>query len=143
MSAVRVGVQRLAGVPLPGRQTPGSAGFDLCAAGPVTVPAHGFALVPTGLVLELPPGVEAQVRARSGLAAHHGIGILNGPGTIDSDYRGEVKVILFNASDRDYAVRPGDRVAQLVFARALDVTLVDAAAVSPTARGSGGFGHTG
>lgn len=143
MKNTRVRVKRLGNVDLPARQTPGSAGFDLSSAGRCTVPAHGYALVPTGIAIEMPTGVEAQVRPRSGLAATRGIGILNSPGTIDSDYRGEIKVILFNMSEQDLDVGPGDRIAQLVFSRAADVTIVEAAELSDTRRGTGGFGHTG
>ncbi len=140
---MRVKVKRLADVPLPCRQTGGSAGFDLCAAEDTTIAAHGFASVGTGLALELPERAEAQVRPRSGLAAKHGIGVLNSPGTIDSDYRGEVRVILFNASERDYAVHRGDRIAQLVFSMLADVELIQVDSLSQTSRGPGGFGHTG
>ena len=138
-----VRIRRLGDVPLPCRQTEGSAGFDLCAAEGATIAAHGFGSVGTGLALEIPEKTEAQVRPRSGLAAKHGIGVLNSPGTIDSDYRGEVKVILFNTSDRDYRVRRGDRIAQLVFSLLADVELVEAESLSETGRGPGGFGHTG
>ena len=138
-----VRIRRLGDVTLPCRQTEGSAGFDLCAAEDATIAAHGFGSVGTGLALEIPEKTEAQVRPRSGLAAKHGIGVLNSPGTIDSDYRGEVKVILFNTSDRDYRVRRGDRIAQLVFSLLADVELVEAESLSETGRGPGGFGHTG
>jgi dUTP pyrophosphatase len=140
---VKIKVKRLAAVPLPGRQTQGAAGFDLQAAEAAVIPAHGFASVGTGLAVELPPGTEGQVRPRSGLAAKHGVGVLNSPGTIDPDYRGEVRVVLFNASERDYAVNTGDRIAQLVFSVLADVELVEADSLSPTDRGPGGFGHTG
>jgi len=138
-----VRVRRLSDVPLPRRQTEGSAGFDLCAAEDATIAAHGFSSVGTGLAVETPKGTEAQVRPRSGLAAKHGIGVLNSPGTIDSDYRGEIRVILLNASDQDYRVRRGDRIAQLVFSLLADVELVEADSLSETERGPGGFGHTG
>lgn len=141
--AVKVKLRRLADVPLPSRQTEGSAGFDLCAAEEVVIPAHGFASVGTGLAVECPDRTEAQVRPRSGLAAKHGIGVLNSPGTIDSDYRGEIRVILFNTSDRDYQVRRGDRIAQLVFSVLTDVELTETDSLSETERGPGGFGHTG
>jgi len=140
---MKVKVKRLAQVPLPCRQTQGSAGFDLCAAEAATIPAHGFSSVSTGLAIEIPTNAEAQVRPRSGLAAKHGIGVLNSPGTIDSDYRGEIKVVLFNASDIDFRVRRGDRIAQLVFSVLADVELVEADSLSDTGRGPGGFGHTG
>jgi len=138
-----VRIRRLSDVPLPCRQTEGSAGFDLCAAEDTTIPAHGFGSVGTGLALEIPKKTEAQVRPRSGLAAKHGIGVLNSPGTIDSDYRGEIRVILFNTSDQDYRVRRGDRIAQLVFSLLADVELVETDSLSETGRGPGGFGHTG
>jgi dUTP pyrophosphatase len=140
---VKVKIKRLADVPLPCRQTEGAAGFDLCASGPALIPAHGFGSVGTGIAIELPERAEAQVRPRSGLAAKHGIGVLNSPGTIDADYRGEIRVILFNASDRDYAIKPGDRVAQIVFSIPAEVDLVESDSLSDTARGPGGFGHTG
>ena len=138
-----VRVKRLGDVPLPCRQTEGSAGFDLCAAEDATIAAHGFGSVATGLAVEIPQRAEAQVRPRSGLAAKHGIGVLNSPGTIDSDYRGEIKVILFNTSNQDYRVCRGDRIAQLVFSLHTDVEMVEADTLSETGRGPGGFGHTG
>ncbi len=143
MKSVAVLVRRLGPVALPARQTSGSAGFDLAAAGDVAIKARAFAAVPTGLAVEMPPGIEAQVRPRSGLAARHGIGILNSPGTIDSDYRGEIEVILFNFSDKDFRIRKGDRIAQLVFSRIVDVDIRETELLSETNRGPGGFGHTG
>jgi len=140
---MKVKIQRLADVPLPCSHTRGSAGFDLCAAEETAIPAHGFGSVGTGLALELPERTEAQVRPRSGLAAKHGIGVLNSPGTIDSDYRGEIRVVLFNTSDRDYKVQRGDRIAQIVFSVLTDVDLVETDSLSETDRGPGGFGHTG
>ena len=140
---MKVKIRRLADVPLPCRQTQGSAGFDLCAAEEITIPAHGFGSVGTAIAIELPEKTEAQVRPRSGLAAKHGIGVLNSPGTIDSDYRGEIRVILFNTSDRDFPVRRGDRIAQLIFTTLADVELLEADSLSETRRGAGGFGHTG
>ena len=140
---MKVKVKRLRDVPLPCRQTQGSSGFDLCAAEDATIPAHGFASVGTGLAIELPNRTEAQVRPRSGLAAKHGIGILNSPGTIDADYRGEIKIVLFNMSDENHQVRSGDRIAQLVFSVVTEVELVETDGLSETGRGAGGFGHTG
>lgn len=128
---------------LPRRHTDGSAGFDLSSAADAVVPAHGFVTIPAGVALEMPSDIEAQVRPRSGLAARHGIGILNSPGTIDSDYRGEVKVILFNTGSVDFAVHRGDRIAQLVFSRLTAVELVEVDEISDSERGTGGFGHTG
>lgn len=132
-------------VPLPSYATAGSAGMDVCAAvGPELVIAPGqTVLVPTGFRIELPQGHEAQVRPRSGLAAKHGIGILNSPGTIDSDYRGEVKVILTNFGQTPFTVRRGDRIAQMVVTRYERVEWTEVASLDDTARGEGGFGHTG
>jgi dUTP pyrophosphatase len=140
---MKIKIKRLTDVLLPCRHTEGSAGFDLCAAEDATIAAHGFGSVGTGLALELPERTEAQVRPRSGLAAKHGIGVLNSPGTIDSDYRGEIRVILFNASDRNHKIQRGDRIAQLVFSALADVELVETDSLSQTGRGPGGFGHTG
>jgi dUTP pyrophosphatase len=140
---VKVKIRRLADVSLPSRQTQGSAGLDLCSAEEAVIPAHGFASVNTGVAIELPEGTEAQVRPRSGLAAKHGIGLLNSPGTIDSDYRGQIRIVLFNASDHDYRIRRSDRIAQLVFGVLTDVELEETDSLSETSRGPGGFGHTG
>ena len=143
MKPARVKVRLLEGGTMPRRQTPGSAGFDLAASTDATIEPGGYGLVPTGIALEMPAGFEAQVRPRSGLAARHGIGILNSPGTVDSDYRGEVKVILFNVSREPFRVRRGDRIAQLVFSEVRDVELEQTSDLSPSPRGDGGFGHTG
>jgi dUTP pyrophosphatase len=146
--APRVKVVRLPhaeGLPLPARQSAGAAGLDLLAAveAPLVLRPGRRALVPTGLILELPAGFEAQVRPRSGLALRHGITVLNSPGTIDSDYRGEVHVILVNLGDRPFTVARGERIAQIVVARCERVTLVEVAAPAPTRRGRSGFGSTG
>lgn len=127
------------------RMTEGSSGFDIRAAcaSTVVVPPGAVALVPGGFSLSMPRGFEAQVRPRSGLALRERIGLLNAPGTIDSDYRGEVGVVLFNFGDRDYTVRRGDRIAQLVFVALPRVELVEETELDGTDRGSGGFGHTG
>jgi dUTP pyrophosphatase len=145
---VRVRVRRLPhaeGLPLPRYATPGSAGLDLLAAVPSeqVVAPGARALVPTGLCVALPSGYEAQVRPRSGLALHHGILLPNAPGTIDSDYRGEVCVIVWNTGTEPFAVRRGDRIAQLVVAPVASVHLEAVAALDATPRGAGGFGHTG
>ena len=140
--ALRIRIRRLRETPLPIRKTAGAAGFDIHAAEDTTIAAGGFGTVRTGIALEMPEGAEAQVRPRSGLAARHGIGVLNSPGTIDSDYRGEVRVVLFNISGRDHLVRRGDRIAQLVFSALAEVELVEAGSLSSTGRGTGGFGHT-
>lgn len=145
---MKVRVTRLAAagdLPLPCPASPGSSGCDLRAAveADLTIDPGERALVPTGLVLEIPPGCEGQVRPRSGLALRHGIGVLNAPGTIDSDYRGEVGVILINLGREPFVVRRGDRIAQLVFARLEAVEWEEAAGWEESDRGTGGFGSTG
>ncbi|MCX7924726.1 MAG: dUTP diphosphatase [Fimbriimonadales bacterium] len=132
-------------LPLPSYQTDGSAGVDLYAAvkEPLTLQPGERALVPTGIRIALPPGYEAQVRPRSGLAIRHGIGMVNAPGTIDSDYRGEVCVILINWGQEPFTIRRGERIAQLVIAPVMRVEWEQVNELPPTARGDGGFGHTG
>jgi dUTP pyrophosphatase len=122
-----------------------AAGFDLSAALPqdIIIPPGGRYCVPTGIAIALPAGYEAQIRPRSGLAAGHGIGILNSPGTVDSDYRGEIKVILFNASDSDFVVTDGMRIAQMVISAVAESSLEETAELDATDRDEGGFGHTG
>lgn len=131
--------------PLPAYATPQSAGVDLKAAleEPVTLAPMGRAIVPTGLYLEIPAGYEAQVRPRSGLAAKRGITVLNAPGTIDADYRGEVGVILVNLSSEHFVIEPGERIAQMVFAAVERVEWVEAETLEESERGTGGFGSTG
>jgi dUTP pyrophosphatase len=135
------------GLALPTYQSALAAGLDLLAAVPEDVPvilAPGkFALIPTGLTIALPPGFEAQLRPRSGLAARHGVTVLNTPGTVDADYRGEIRVLLINHADTTFAVRRGERIAQMVIAPIVRAQLVPAASLSSTDRGSGGFGSTG
>ena len=148
MTAVRLRFRRLpsaVGLPAPSPASPGSAGCDLRAAlGEELVLQPGArAAVPTGLVVEIPPGWEGQVRPRSGLALRHGVTLPNAPGTIDSDYRGEVQVLLQNLGDAPFTVRRGDRIAQLVLARVEAVEWVEAEELSETGRGEGGFGSTG
>ncbi len=130
---------------LPAYATEGSAGMDLCAAveGEFVLHAGETALVPTGFAIALPQGYEAQVRPRSGLAIKHRIGVMNAPGTIDSDYRGEVKVILTNFGASDFVIKRGDRIAQMVVAPYVRTQWVESASLDETKRGSGGFGHTG
>lgn len=137
--------RNVADLPLPRYATEGSAGMDICAAveGEVVIAPGETALIPSGFSIELPVGFEAQVRPRSGLAAKHGIGILNSPGTIDSDYRGEVKIILTNFSSKPFTVRRGDRIAQMVIHRYAHVDWQEVAELNSTERGEGGFGHTG
>jgi dUTP pyrophosphatase len=132
---------------LPAYQSDHAAGLDLLAAVPedapvILSPGHR-ALVPTGISLALPPGYEAQVRPRSGLASKHGVTVLNAPGTIDADYRGEIGVLLINHGDAPFAVRRGERIAQMVIAPVIRAELVAAVSLSATERGGGGFGSTG
>lgn len=145
---VRVGIARLPGasdLPLPRRVSSGAAGYDLCAAvaGSVELRPGERILVPTGFAIALPEGYEAQVRPRSGLAWRHGVVLPNAPGTIDSDYRGEVKVILLNLGDAPVTIRRGDRVAQLVITAVACAEWDERADLDATVRGAGGFGHTG
>ncbi len=130
---------------LPRYATTGSSGLDLKANIDVTILLNSLerCMVPTGLFLEIPEGYEAQVRPRSGLAAKHGISVLNSPGTIDADYRGEIKVILVNLSNEPFTIEPGERIAQIVFAKIEQITWRDVNNISITERGDGGFGHTG
>ncbi|GAB4347317.1 MAG: dUTP diphosphatase [Candidatus Abyssubacteria bacterium] len=132
-------------LPLPQRMSAHSAGFDLLAAldGPVTLAPGHRTLVPTGIALSIPPGYEGQVRPRSGLAVNHGLSIPNAPGTIDADYRGEVKVALINLGHEPVTIRRGDRIAQLIICPIAEATLEEVSELDPTSRGTGGFGHTG
>lgn len=150
MSTVEVRVARLphgADLPLPAYQSALAAGLDLHAAvasdAPVVIAPGEWAAIPTGIALALPPGTEGQVRPRSGLASRHGVTVLNAPGTVDADYRGEVKVLLINHGPGPYTVERGARVAQLVIAPTLTARLVETADLDDTARGAGGFGSTG
>ena len=135
------------GLPLPAYETEGSAGMDLRAAlpedEPLTLRPGARALVPTGMCWAIPLGYEVQVRPRSGLAAKHGVTCLNTPGTIDSDYRGEVKVILINLGEEDFVVRRGERIAQMVMAPVAQAAWTEVDSLDETARGAGGFGSTG
>lgn len=130
---------------LPAYQTDAASGMDLRADidGELSIPPMGRALVPTGIAVALPPGVEGQVRPRSGLAVRHGVTCLNSPGTIDADYRGEIRVILVNLGDAPFRVRRGDRIAQIVFAPVARAALRVVDDLDATRRGEGGFGHTG
>jgi dUTP pyrophosphatase len=132
-------------LPLPARATPGSAGFDLHAAvdEELSLGPGERALVPTGFAIAVPAGFEAQIRPRSGLALRHGIVLPNAPGTIDSDYRGELRVILMNAGDEAFTIKRGDRIAQLVVAPVVVAAFAEVDALPDSERGSGGFGHTG
>ncbi len=144
---LRIGVARVGPVvvPLPRYQTSGAAGMDLHAAvpAPITLQPQARAKIPTGIALAIPANYEAQVRPRSGLAARHGITVLNAPGTIDSDYRGEIQVVLVNLGSDPVTIDPLDRIAQLVFAPVAYAELVLVDELDPTSRGSGGYGSTG
>ena len=130
-------------LPLPTYATAGAAGMDLRSAENVTLKPGARALVATGIAIALPEKIEAQVRPRSGLAVKYGITVLNAPGTIDWDYRGEIKVPLINLGTEDFAITRGDRIAQMVFAKVEVVSLVESTSLDDTARGSGGFGSSG
>jgi dUTP pyrophosphatase len=125
--------------------TPGAAGMDIYAANaePVVIAVGQRVLVPTGIAIALPQDCEAQIRPRSGLALNHGLTLLNTPGTIDSDYRGEIKLIVINLGDKEYTLLRGERIAQMVFARVMKPELIEVESLDGTERGSGGFGHTG
>jgi dUTP pyrophosphatase len=146
----QIAVVRLAhaeGLPLPAYETVGAAGMDLRAAvpehEPLTLRPGARAMVPTGLCMAIPHGFEVQVRPRSGLAAKHGVTCLNTPGTIDSDYRGEVKVILINLGEEDFVIRRGERIAQMIVAPVVQAAWLETASLDETTRGAGGFGSTG
>ena len=145
---IAVEVRRLAGsddLPLPAYETDGAAGMDLRAAvdRPLTLAPGERAAIPTGLSIALPPGFEAQVRPRSGLALKHGISMVNAPGTVDADYRGEVKVLLINHGPEPFVVNRGERIAQLVIAPVVRAVWREVESLDTTERGAGGFGHTG
>lgn len=141
---MKIKVISLSGI-LPQYETEGSAGMDIKAylEEPVTLKPGKRALIPTGLFMEIPEGFEVQIRARSGLAVKHGIGLTNGIGTIDSDYRGEIKVSLINWGEEDFTINNGERIAQMVVSRYEKAELEKAEVITETTRGSGGFGHTG
>ncbi len=148
MQKITVAVQRLphaTGLPLPAYQTAGAAGLDLVAAveEPLVIEPGKRALVPTGLIIAVPDGYEAQIRMRSGLAFRHGLLLPNAPGTIDSDYRGEVKILMANLGDQAVTIERGERIAQMVVAPVVQLKWDEREQLPPTARGDGGFGHTG
>jgi dUTP pyrophosphatase len=148
MDCVTIPIQRLAhagDLPLPVYATAASVGADLHAAieGDLTIGPGERAAVPTGLCIAVPDGYEAQVRARSGLAMRHGVALVNAPGTIDADYRGEIRVLLVNLGQEPVTLRRGDRIAQIVLAPVVRAEWVEQNELAPTERGSGGFGHTG
>ncbi len=134
-------------LPLPSYETAEAAGMDLRAAvpqdAPLTLKPGARELVPTGFAMAIPPGFEAQIRPRSGLALKHGIGLVNAPGTVDSDYRGEIKIILINLGQEDFEITRGMRIAQMIIAPVLQVSIEPVSGLDDTARGTGGFGSTG
>ena len=145
---ITVKIQRLPhnpDLPLPQRMSDHSSGYDVMAAvqEPISIAPGDTALIPTGFALEIPPGYEGQVRPRSGLAAKHAISIPNAPGTIDADYRGELRIILINLGREPFTIKRGDRIAQLVIAPVTSTNLQEVSDLGETPRGSGGFGHTG
>ena len=137
--------ENFADIQLPHYATDGSSGMDIrvTTEQPIIIGSGKVVLVPTNVAVEIPPGYEIQVRPRSGIAAKHGIGLLNSPGTIDADYRGEIKIIMFNFSDKDFTINSGDRIAQLVLAEVIIADIAEVTELSSTERGLGGFGHTG
>ncbi|MBO4955843.1 MAG: dUTP diphosphatase [Muribaculaceae bacterium] len=145
MQKVNVKIINRSSNPMPAYATPSSAGMDVRAflSEPLTLQPMQRALIPTGLYMELPVGYECQMRPRSGLALRHGITLLNTPGTIDADYRGEVGVILINLSQEPFVINPGERICQMVIASCCQATLVEVQTLNDTERGTGGFGHTG
>ncbi len=142
---MKVRIVNLSSHSLPEYQTPASAGMDIRAFlnEPVVLKPLARALIPTGLFIELPAGFEAQIRPRSGLAAKHGITVLNTPGTVDADYRGEIKVILVNLSDESFTIENGERIAQMIISAHVQAQWEAVDQLSETERGAGGFGHTG
>ncbi len=130
---------------MPAYQSVGAAGMDICAAieGEILLQPGGIKLIPAGFSMQIPDGYEAQIRPRSGLAVKYGITLINSPGTIDSDYRGEIKIPLINHGREDFAIRRGERIAQLIIAPVCRVTLLETESLDGTKRGEGGFGHTG
>jgi dUTP pyrophosphatase len=149
-ASIKIDIRQLPhgeGLALPAYQSAHAAGLDLFAAvpedAPVTLAPGKYALIPTALTIALPAGYEAQIRPRSGLAAKHGVTVLNAPGTVDADYRGEISVSLINHGDMPFQIRRGERIAQMVIASVVRAELILVAALSATERGSGGFGSTG
>ena len=150
MNDIAINVMRLAhgmDLPLPSYQSAAASGLDLLAAvpadAPLTIAPRRHAAVPTGIAIALPSGSEAQVRPRSGLARNHGVTVLNSPGTVDADYRGEIQVLLINHGDAPFVVTRGIRIAQLVIAQVTRATLIETTNLDETSRGSAGFGSTG
>lgn len=132
-------------LPLPCYESEGSSGMDIraCVKAPVVLDPGKIRLIPTGLAVSIPPGFEAQIRPRSGLALKHGVGMVNAPGTIDSDYRGEIGVIVINWGERPFTIKRGDRIAQMIITRVYKADVMEVDRLDTTERGEGGFGHSG
>lgn len=145
MEKIEVKIVREDGVKLPKYMTEGASGMDVCAHmdKPVRLKSLERDLIPTGIKMEIPYGYEVQIRPRSGLAIKHGITLLNTPGTIDSDYRGEIKIIVANLSGEDYEIQPGERIGQMVLQKVYQMKFKEVEGLEETARSGGGFGHTG
>lgn len=149
MDSIKIKIKRISDefseIPLPSYATEGSSGMDIRAAlkEPETLKPGEVKLIPTNLSVEIPIGYEIQVRPRSGLAAKYGIGVLNSPGTIDSDYRGEVKIILFNFGKDPFEIKSGERIAQIILSKVYKAEIEESSNLNETKRGEGGFGHTG
>jgi len=148
LDRIRVKVKPLEhhnGLPLPAYASEGASGMDIraCVKAPVTLNPGDIHMIPTGLALSIPPGYEAQIRPRSGLSLNHGIGMVNSPGTIDSDYRGEVGIILINWGRDPFVIRRGDRIAQMVISKIYQADILETTDLDRTPRGEGGFGHSG
>lgn len=148
MDRIRIKIRRFKGnedIPLPAYESSGSSGMDIRAAvnDPVPLMPGDIRLIPTGIAVSVPPGFEAQIRPRSGLAFKHGIGMVNSPGTIDSDYRGEIGIIMINWGSKPFIVKRGDRIAQMIISRVYQADFEKVEVLDTTTRGKGGFGHTG
>lgn len=142
---VKIDPEKDGDIPLPRYMSDQAAGMDVCVSidNEFTLKHGKIALLPTGFKMAIPPGYEAQIRPRSGLASRHGIGLINAPGTIDSDYRGEVKLAVINLGETDYTFKRGDRVAQMIISRVYQARIIQVETLDTTERGKGGFGHTG
>ena len=143
MNKITIKVKKIKNVALPEYKSKQASGLDIYSAEDITLKAGTFTTVSTGIAIELPDQYEAQIRPRSGLASKYGIGILNSPGTIDSDYRGEIKIILFNFSKKDFRIKKGDRIAQMVITKVIKAEIKEVQNLSSTERQEGGFGSTG
>ncbi len=140
---IQIKIESVKGAKMPSIATAGSAGYDICSAASAEILPGNYAKIPTGLRISMPEGLEAQIRPRSGLAAKHAVTVLNSPGTIDSDYRGEICILLINHGKEIFKIEPGMRIAQMIFSRVLKVNLRQVESLDISSRGTGGFGSTG